>query len=71
MNDPIGLGHMTFMTESGEVADFLSLNFILEMQPVLDNHSKIKGNSSAGFSNRLVPSAPDSKGKFLVSSAAA
>ncbi|TIX91256.1 hypothetical protein [Rhizobium sp. P44RR-XXIV] len=71
MNDPSSLRHAIVMVESNETADFLSLNFILEMQSVLDNHSKIKGNSRAGFSNRLVSSAPGSKGKFLVSSAAA
>jgi hypothetical protein len=59
------------MLESDEKADFLSLNFILEMNSVLDNHSKIKGTASAGFCSRLHPSAPLSQEKFLVSSAAA
>jgi hypothetical protein len=52
-------------------ADFLSLNFILEMHWFLDNHSKMRGNANAAFCNRFAPLAPNSEGKFLVSSAAA
>lgn len=54
-----------------ERADFLSLNFILEMHWFLDNHSKMRRNANVAVCNRFAPSAPNSEGKFLVSSAAA
>ncbi len=55
----------------GGNADFLSLNFTLEMHWVLDNHSKPNGSPGVNFSKRFVSSTSDSQGKFLVSSAAA
>ncbi|MBB6484014.1 hypothetical protein GGD46_001280 [Rhizobium lusitanum] len=57
--------------DSGRNADFLSLNFTLEMHWFLDNHSKSNGNPGMNFSTRFVSSTSDSQGKFLVSSAAA
>ncbi|NKJ33697.1 hypothetical protein [Rhizobium sp. SG570] len=71
MNDSRALKYAPPIDEPDEGADFLSLNFILEMHSFLDNHSKMKGNPSAGLCNRIVPSTLNSEGKFLVSSAAA
>lgn len=71
MNNSSSLRYASAIAEPDEEADFLSLNFILEMHSFLDNHSKMKGNPSAGLCNRIVPPTLDSEGKFLVSSAAA